>query len=169
MNVKHICSKNFDMNFTELLISKEKKNVIRGRFDITMVALDRKIKFILQLLSSFEIIEVTYKILFWEQTEVVESFCQPYFGNKKYEISTSYSNKELPGVLYLEDDAINKIFLSVLLKNHFNYEMGELPALNIRVQICISQKDTSILLDIYDDRGFDVYYIPNSTLFCVLS
>jgi hypothetical protein len=37
--------------------------------------------------------------------------------------------------------------------------MAEEPSLNLRIQICLTQEKGIVLLDIYDDRGFDVYFI----------
>ena len=77
----------------------------------------------------------------------------------EYWLSTRYNNKEAPGIIYLDMDAFDEKVFRSLLTNHFNYEMAENPSLNIRVQICLNEKKGTRLLDIYDDRGLDVYVL----------
>jgi len=36
--------------------------------------------------------------------------------------------------------------------------MAKEPSFNIRVQLSINTNNSIILLDIYDDRGFDIYF-----------
>jgi hypothetical protein len=158
----HIDSKNFDKNFKEVLENKKGQNFIYGRYDLESVRFELKSIFIIQFLFSLKSLEsLTYKILFWEKEERIKSFFLSDFKNKKYEITTSYMNGQNPGILYIDDRLLDKAFLKALLDNHFNYEMAVEPSLNMRVQICINQEDFNILMDIYDDRGFDIYYLIN--------
>ena len=77
----------------------------------------------------------------------------------KYWLPTSYENGEAPGVLYIDMNVFDESVFRQLLTIHFNYEMAEDPSLNIRVQVCLNEENTIKLLDIYDDRGFDMYVL----------
>ncbi|MEM6817060.1 MAG: hypothetical protein AAF600_22160 [Bacteroidota bacterium] len=154
-----IDSKNFDKSLGELLKEKRGQNVIKGRFDIELVELEKKLDFIIQFFFSLKVIEgVTYKILFWENDDLMTSLITS-MNVTKYWLSTSYENRETPGVLYIDMNVFDESVFKQLLTNHFNYEMSEDPSLNIRVQICLNEENKIELLDIYDDRGFDVYVL----------
>jgi hypothetical protein len=160
MRTQVIDSKNFDQNFKKLLEEKKGQNVVVGRFNIDPVTLEAKSGFVIHLLSSFKLIRgFVYKILFWEDDELVEKFLKDRFENKEYTKVFGYKKRETPGVIFLEDEMLDVFFLEQLLITHFNFEMAKEPALNMRVQICINRDNSPILLDIYDDRGFDVYFI----------
>lgn len=159
MKLKKIDSKNFDKNFIKLLEIKKGENIVKGRFDIEPIGLKEKIDFITHLLFSFKSVSsLTYKILFWENDKVIQEFIE---SNQKkiFDIVTSYKNGEMPGALFIDERTIDEAFLRVLLINHFNHEMAKDPSLNIRVQICVNHEEYITLLDIYDDRGFDIYYL----------
>lgn len=159
MKIKKIDSKNFDKNFEKLLEAKKGENVVKGRFDIEPISLKGKIDFVTHLLLSFKsVLCITYKILFWEKDSVLQNLIE---SNKEkiFDIVTSYKNGEMPGILFIDEKNLDEAFLSTLLINHFNYEMVKDPSLNIRVQICVNQEGYITLLDIYDDRGFDIYYL----------
>lgn len=151
-------SANFDNQFSVLLENKGGENVITGRFDIEPVDLSKKLDFIVRLFSLKVIVGLTYKILFWEKDTLIEDLLKS-MNLTKYWLNTSYKNGEDPGVLYIDMKAFDEKILRQLLINHFNYEMAEDPSLNIRVQICINEENEIKLLDIYDDRGFDVYVL----------
>lgn len=154
-----IDSENFDETFERLLEEKKGQNVIKGRFDIEPVELNEKLDFIIRLLLSFKSIAgFTYKILFWEKDNLVEGLLKST-KEKVYKVATSYKNEELPGIIFVDSDTLDEPFLKALLTNHFNYEMAKDPSLNLRIQICVSHEGYKTLLDIYDDRGFDIYYL----------
>lgn len=164
MIIEHIDSRNFDKNFKKLLETKKEKNIVRGRFDLESIELSKKSGFIINLLSSINsIVSLTYKVLFWEEDNKVESLIKSNFENIKYEIVTPYKQGKLPGIVFIEEKTINNHFLEALLNNHFNYEMAVDPSLDMRVQLCINQENFITLLDIYDDRGFDIYYLNGIT------
>lgn len=153
-------SRNFDEKFDSVLKEKKGQNIIKGRFDIEPVELKLKLDFVFHFFKSFkDISTLTYKILFWEKDNIIESLLE--FSKGKIIKTISYKMEEYPGIIFIDDENLDKIFLEKLLINHFNYEMAENPSLNMRVQICINHKDYITLLDIYDDRGFDVYYFDN--------
>jgi hypothetical protein len=159
---KRIDSKNFDKNFENLLKTKKGKNILKGRFDIESSQLVKKIDFIIYLLSSIKLINgLTYKILFWEEVTPLQNLIECYI-DKKYIMTIPYKNGKLPGVIFIDDKILDELFLKELLTNHFNYELAKDPSLNLRVQICVNQEDYLTLLDIYDDRGFDTYYVEVS-------
>lgn len=62
--------------------------------------------------------------------------------------------------IFIDDGILDISFLKSILNNHFNFEMAKEPSQNLRVQISVNLDNIIILLDIYDDRGFDIYYIP---------
>lgn len=159
MKLKVIDSKNFDKNFASLLETKKGKNIVKGRFDIEPIGLNKKIEFITRLLFSFKsVLSLTYKILFWEKDSVVQKLVKSN-KEKTCQFVTSYKNGELPGVLFIDERTIDEAFLNKLLINHFNNEMAKNPSLNMRVQICVNHEEYITLFDIYDDRGFDIYYL----------
>lgn len=150
---------NYDEYFANFLKKKKARNVLKGRFDLEYITLNRKSTHLIKFLSSFdEIIKITYKILFWDKNEVISDFLKK---NNQYDLSTfkcSYRNGIKPGILFIEDKKIDHVFIKSLLDHHFNHELAKSPSLNIRVQICLNLKEQIILLDIYDDRGFDIYF-----------
>ncbi|WP_310557032.1 hypothetical protein [Flavobacterium sp.] len=158
MSQYKIDSENFDKSFKKLLQLKKGKNIVNGRFDLEPIKLEAKLDFIIHLLLSSNLIEsLTYKILFWEETNKVESLIKSY--KKKYSTIISYNNGKLPGIIFINEDVLDVLFLKELLINHFNHEMAKNPSLSLRVQICINKEDYITLIDIYDDRGFDIYYL----------
>ncbi len=160
MDLKIINSNNFDQNFKKLLKSKKGKNIAKGRFDIELIKIRAKEEFIIDLISSFNSIKcITYKILFWEKDKKIEDFFQMTFPNKNYKKVLSYKNDKQAGVIFIDDDMLDMFFLRLILNNHFNFEMAKEPSKNIRVQLCVNIDKYIVLLDIYDDRGFDIFYI----------
>ncbi len=161
MVVEHITSKNFDKSLGKLLKTKKAENVVKGRFDLEPIELTKKSSFIIDFLSSIKSIKnLTYKILFWEKDSLIENLIKLNSSrDDSFKITLSYRNGQPSGVAFLESEKIDEHFLKVLLDNHFNFEMAVDPSLNLRVQICINQKNIITVMDIYDDRGFDIYYI----------
>ena len=158
--VKQIDLGSFDLSLKEIANIKVRKNIVKGRYDIESISIDSKSSFIIQFLLSIKSITgITYKVFFWEKDSRIHSFFVSNFQSKNYQITISYENGKKPGIFCVKDTLIDPIFLSILLSNHFNYELGITPSLNLRVQICIDQEQFVCLLDIYDDRGFDVYYL----------
>ncbi len=156
---KMIDSKNFDENFENLLKIKKATNISKGRFDIESIQLNKKIDFIIYLLLSIKSTEsITYKILFWEKVISLQNLIKSY-DYKKYILETPYEGGKMPGIIFIDVNFLDKLFLKELLTNHFNFEMAKDPSLNLRIQICVNQKDYITLFDIYDDRGFDTYYL----------
>lgn len=157
--MKRIDSQNFDTFFEGLLKVDKAEKVIRGRFDIEDIGLNGKNNFITHLISSLgKISSLTYKILFWEKNHVIQTFIQ---SNKRIEfrISTKYESGKKPGVVFIDENGLDKAFFEVLLTNHFNYEMAEEPSMNIRVQLCVNYENHISIIDIYDDRGGNIYYL----------
>jgi hypothetical protein len=158
--IMNINSHNFDANFKKILLDKSGENFIRGRYDIEGIQLKNKSGFVIQMLHAIkEIKSITYKILFWETDKTINDFFNLNFNHKTYQIVANYTGKEIPGVLFVDDEKFDKNFTKVLLNTHFNYELAVSPSLDLRVQICINNVDNFIfLLDVYDDRGFDIYH-----------
>lgn len=152
-------SKNFDRSLGRLLEEKKGQGVIKGRFDIEPVALEKKLDFIVQFFFSRRLIKsLTYKILYWEKDSLLLNLMTSLCITN-YWLNTSYKNGENPGVIYIDADTFDESIFRSVLSNHFNFEMAENPSLNLRVQICLNEESKIKLLDIYDDRGFDVYVL----------
>jgi len=154
-------SKNFDQVLGQILARKEGKKIIKGQFDIDSVTLAHKLDFIMVLLASFQTIRgLTYKILFWDRIDSIKDLIES--SEKKCQIASLYEGYEHPGVIFVDDKALDISFCKQLLVNHFNYEMAKTPSLNLRIQLCINHSYDVTLLDIYDDRGFYIYYLGYS-------
>ena len=159
--MKFIDSKNFDKSFDKILAKRQSRNVVKGRFDLEPVVLTHKVDFVIQLLLSFNLVEgVTYKILFWEQTNLIKDLIE--YSRKKHQFAAVYEGSQLPGVVFIDEKVLDESFCKRLLVNHFNYEMAEDPSLNLRVYICVNHSHYITLLDIYDDRGLDIYYLDRA-------
>lgn len=161
METKIINSSNFDQNFKKLLKMKRGKGIASGRLCLESIKLKDKAELVILLISSLKsIIGITYKILFWEEDVKIERFLELNFPNKRYEKVLSYKNGKRAGVIFIDDGILDISFLKSILNNHFNFEMAKEPSQNMRVQISVNLDDVIMLLDIYDDRGFYIYYIP---------
>ena len=61
-------SENFDKEFKTLLKNKNKKCVIKSKFDFESVCVSKKIELIKFLISNKNLVgNIVYKILFWEK------------------------------------------------------------------------------------------------------
>jgi|688.fasta_scaffold00269_19 hypothetical protein len=153
---------NFESQISKLLKNQKGKDIIIGRFDLTEVDFNYKPKILSQYLMSFKSVNsVTYKLLYWEKNETIKEFIKSN-TKSEFQITTLYRNGKLPGVLFINEKSMNEIFFNILILNHFNYEQALSPSLNIRVQLFLHQKNFITLMDIYDDRGFNVFLINNS-------
>lgn len=116
MVTTYIDSKNFEEKFKKILKSKTRKKVAKGRFDIETIPLNIRADFIIRWLHSFKTtLGLTYKILFWENDEKIQSLIKTNFPNKDYYITISYKNSRSPGIVYLDDKIIHNKFLKILL------------------------------------------------------
>ena len=163
MGTRIVSSSNFDQNFKKLLKIKKGKNIANGRLCLELIKLNDKAELLILLISSLKsIIGITYKILFWEEDTKIDSFLELNFPNKKYEKVSSYKNGKQAGIIFVDDRVLDISFLESVLNIHFNFEMAKEPSLNLRVQICVNLDNIVMLLDVYDDRGFDVYYVSGN-------
>ena len=151
---------NFDTSFKRLLKLKKGKNIVKSRYFLENLTFKLRIDFVVQLISSIaSVSNLIYRIEFWEKDEKIDSLFMHLDKNKRFEIRKPYKMGESPGTALMKDLIVDRELLKVLLTNHFNFEMAYTPSLNMRLQIYINSKNHKILLDIYDDRGFDVYYL----------
>jgi hypothetical protein len=159
MFLQDIDCKSVDDFFRQRLSKKQDKNIVKGRVDIEHISLTKKSQFIYDIISSFNAISgCTYRILFWEKNEIIESFFKLNFPKKEYIIYQPYKNKKSPGICFVRDLEIDKMFFKMLINNHFNFELAKNPSLCVRVQMYIYITGFKILLDIYDDRGFYLFW-----------
>jgi len=162
MIMEYIDRANFDTRLGKILKGKKNKNIVVGRYDIEGIDLDKKSDFIIKFILSLKSVKgITYKVLFWEKDDILKEFIRLNFFGSNFNITMPYKNGKLPGIFFIDDNGVEERFLKILLDNHFNYEMAKDPSLNLRVQICINQEEFITLLDVYDDRGFDIYYIAD--------
>lgn len=159
METHIVNSSNFDRNFKKLLKNKRAKNIVNGRLNLELIKLKDKTELILLLLSSLKSITgITYKIFFWEKDVIIEEFFKLNFPKKNYDKVLPYKKGKKAGIIFSDDTILDIAFLKLLLDYHLNFEMAKEPSLNLRVQICINHDNFVTLLDIYDDRGLDIYY-----------
>lgn len=150
----------FDKKLKNLLKPRQHKNLIKSQFDLEQTRFSRRSTLIISLLQSFIATSgVIYKILFWEKDKTIEEFLKINSPYMAYSLITSYKNGKLPGIVFLEGKSIDVKFLKSLLDQQFNYEMAIDPSINIRVQICINDPKVTTVFDIYDDRGFNLFFI----------
>ena len=158
--VEYINSENFDKELKEIIDSENGKKVGGARCSIDDIHISKKSKFVINFIQSLSSISgVTFKVLFWETQEVIESFFRETFPNKSYKMAISYGGGQEPGVFFVDDNTPDTIFIKELLDHHFNFELAADPALNLRVFIAINQDNLTWLLEIYDDRGFYMYQL----------
>ena len=156
--------KSFDKIFQKLLLFKKRDRFIDARFNVESLPLDARPDFVIQLLLSFEkALRIIHKILFWEEDTRLLSFMESHARNRNYSLTTSYKGRGSPGIIYMVDESIDKIFLAEILKYHFNYEPVQEPSFDMQLQTCIDHKEFAVLIDIYDDRGFDMSHFPKSS------
>lgn len=151
--------------FCNILSKKKYRKSVYGKFDIEHVILSKKADFICNMIKSLNIESVLCRILFWEKDEIIESFLKKQISINEYVIYRGYNNKIMPGICFIQVSRDITSFLKILLTNHFNFELGKMKSLNVRVQICIDTKYNGYLLDIYDDRGFYMYIFRHSGCF----
>jgi hypothetical protein len=160
MNINLIDLSFFEKKIINLIKDKKIKNIERDVFDIEKISLPNKSNFLISFIKGIKNVEsIKYRILFWEKDNILINFFNYNFSDKNFEIQKPYKGRKSPGIIFVIDEKIDSIFLSELLKNHFNYEMAKEPSMNLRVQIYLHQNKSITLLDIYDDRGFYVYHI----------
>lgn len=159
MKINIIDSSNFDKKFRVLLNKRRGKNVLNARFYMDDIGLMDKTDYLLSfVLLKGPISGIVYKILYWEKDSVMRDFFGTNFHGKSFTIKNSYKGRQAPGVIFVNDESMDKSFFKALLQYHFNFELGGTPSLNVRVQICFNMGKSIILLDIYDDRGFFLYF-----------
>lgn len=113
-------------------------------------------------LSNRKVESINFGILSWEPDAIIEKAIS--LNNKKNILNkiSTYKNGKKPGFFFISDHALDNAFLSTLLTNHFNFEKGARPALNIKVLIYLVCSNCKFFIDIYDDRGLNFYYIPKN-------
>ncbi len=159
MKTLNISHNNFDSKFNKLLKQKGGRNIVRSNFDLENISMNKKIDFIVHKISEFEFRKIVFKIIFWDDENRILDVI-----NKKYDFdsiisSKQYKNGATPGVIFIEDSKLNVSFFRQILLLHFNFELAKDPCINMKLQIFFDfENDKDILLDIYDDRGFNVYY-----------
>jgi hypothetical protein len=138
----------------EFKIIKQKRFIVRNRLHIENINLENKILFLSNYIQNIkDVLDVTYRILSWEDINSLEEILK----DKLY-YKIDYRNGKRPGKIVLKEVNIDFNFLQNILVSHFNYELALEPSVNIRPQILIRTSKYSIVFDIYDDRGVDVYY-----------
>lgn len=155
-----INSKNFEERLGKILKNRNKKEVVNGNINLENLKFSKRVEFIVKYISSLNAIsKITYKISFWEENELMRKFLEINQSDKSYILDVLYKNGQKPGVVYIDNNKIDIKFIKALLINHFNHEMAISPSLSVGVCICINQEEFATVLDIYDDRGFHIYFL----------
>jgi len=161
MHEKFIDISNFDKIFNQILAIKRGVNVVYSRMILDGLAVSERVHFLVDYINSFkEITGLTYKVLIWEDDLKIVSIFNEFINQKNHiKIHNSYKNTEIPGEIFYSEKIVDENLLRRLISMHFNFEHAIEPSFNARLQICINRENNNILLDIYDDRGCDVYFL----------
>lgn len=160
MKNSNISHNNFDSKFNKILKQKRGRNIVRSNFDIENISIDKKIDFIIHRITEFEFRNIIYKIIFWDDNNRINDFLNNKYDFDHIIVSKQYKNGATPGVIFIEDTKINILFLRKILLLHFNFEFAKIPCINMKLQIFLKLIDNNdILIDIYDDRGFNIYFL----------
>lgn len=122
--------------------------------DIEDLTFDEKIESIERFFINSNIISL--KLYYWEQDCQIQQFVRNF--NYDFVTLKPYKGRVKPGVILIQLQGNDICFIRNVLFNHFNADFSQNPYLNIRPYFLVQNKSNSILLEIYDDRGFNVFY-----------
>lgn len=139
--------------------NNKSRNITKANINLENLSVKKKIELIKNLFfSSNDIESISYEISSWDADYKIEKLFRLNNKSNASKIA-SYKNGKKPGLFYKTETLLDDIFLINLLTNHFNFEKGLSPSLNIKVIVYIIRSNSKILLDIYDDRGLNFYFI----------
>lgn len=103
-------------------------------------------------------LSVHLKLYYWEPDSQIHTYIRNF--NYDFENLKLYHKRSLPGVALVRLRNNDSVFIQNILFNHFNKEFSLNPCLDIRPYFLIHKKTSLLLLEIYDDRGFNVFFEP---------
>lgn len=127
-----------------------------SRFYLDNFLIEKKIDFIISFLKASKVNKFVIRVLFWDKLMNNNSFKDGINHDFDIQLKLEYKNKEASGIYYIS--TFNEKVFEFILLNHFNYELGFEPALNIKVELLGCDDSTFKLINFYDDRGFDVHW-----------
>lgn len=143
------------------------KIIMKKRFDMEELTVFQKIEFINKTicdLSDMSVTLVTIKLAFWESNCKIKKMMRQFNVLHLCSFIQLYDKQlkpEQPGVVHIHDIPTNSNFINQLLLSHLNFELALIPALNIRIAIEFKSQEDFYSLDIYDDRGCDLYCLSH--------
>lgn len=138
-----------DVNFAKFYHGKQ--NYLNC--NIESLNFEDKINTIETYFNNSNLIEI--KLYYWEP----DSLIQQYIKNFNYEflLLKSYKGRIKPGVVLISLKVMDTVLIRNLLFNHFNKDFSRNPYLDIRPYFLIRNQENEIVLEVYDDRGFNVF------------
>lgn len=140
------------------MLENDNTNVVKGRFNIENLSIQQKADYIFDLIKSFSTDYKICRILFWEKDEKIMCFIKKY-AKKNCHILNCYQGKDVPGICILNINEETSSLLKKILISHLGFELGEDFSINVRLQIYIKKEELRIIIDVYDDRGFNMYIL----------
>ncbi len=101
---------------------------------------------------------IKLKLYFWEPDCQILQYIKNF--NCDFILLKSYKGRVKPGVVLISFKELDIVFIRNLLFNHFNKDFSRNPCLDIRPYFLIQNKTNNIVLEVYDDRGFNVFVEP---------
>lgn len=98
---------------------------------------------------------IVLKLYYWESDCQITQYIRNF--NYNYVSLKSYKGRTIPGVVLISLRKTDTIFIRNLLFNHFNKDFSRNPFLDIRPYFLVQNQASEIVLEVYDDRGFNVF------------
>ena len=138
-----------DVNYNKFYHGKQKYT----NCNIESMSYDEKISTIETYFNDSNLIEL--KLYYWEPDCQIQQYIRIF--NYDFISLKSYKGRTIPGVMLIQLKKLDIIFIRNLLFNHFNKDFSRNPYLDIRPYFLIQNQENQIVLEIYDDRGFNVF------------
>lgn len=148
------------MDYVKFFFSNKKAHLVTTQLAARLKAKSfesasfiEKIKIIEPYLKKHE--KIVLKLFFWENYDCLYTYMST-LGITNIVLIKAYKGRNLPGIVLINLDKYNEIFIRNLLLCHFNYDFSIHPNLNIHPHFLIKNNQSITILDIYDDRGMYV-------------
>ena len=156
--------KTFDYSFVQKVIyRKVRRNIAWAEYDLQWIPFNKKIDFALDRLKQIPFTRLKVILLFWEEYEDVQKiFKRNHICN--YSLIRDYKvGRRTPGMIELHyDECFDEKLIRTLIKKHYGYELGKKDSLSLDL-IFVFEKDKDVTIcHLYDDRGFQVFYLDQN-------
>lgn len=121
--------------------------------DIESMSFDDKMNTIETYFKNSNYIEI--KLYYWEPDGLIQQYIRNF--NYDFLLLKSYKGRTKPGAVLISLRVMDVIFIRNLLFNHFNKDFSRNPYMEIRPYFLIQNQENVIVLEVYDDRGFNVF------------